>query len=91
VIILYKNNFWEWDWKSLPADGKYYFNVLLFVIPFFKDCGIEQYWDLEQISEPRPQVTLFYHEEKETEAKARIINKAVIEVRPNEISWYKGE
>lgn len=98
---MYLGGFFDMPDKSYPADARYYFNVLLYDIavrpgdislPQLQD--MDEVWYLQNITEPRPTAVHIWVDHNKWRDNDPIydmeeIPHSVIEVRPNEITWYR--
>ena len=81
-------NFLDIPVGDLPANGTYYFNVLLINIPVV-DLEYEEYWNIEKVCGPRPMAYHLFRVGEEEEIMIELEPDAVIEVRENKINWYR--
>ena len=79
-------NFWDIDPMWLPADAQYFFGVIVVAIGG-PACEYESYWDLSELTSPRPVAYHFYYNETEEREVAR----AVVELWNGIVSWYYDE
>ena len=80
------------DKTSLPANGQYYFNVLVGCISIKEGYKVEWYgdypevWDLSAINNP---VSIALHFFPDTEFKKEYYSHCVVEVSELGVAWYK--
>ena len=91
-------SFFDYDPMSCPRDGQYYFNILVTNIginPLMEngplDQGIVDFWDIQNINEPRPSITHVYIDdtlEEDIDLDITRVPHCVVEVSASfGISW----
>lgn len=101
-------SFFDWEPNSLPAQAQYFFNIVVVIILADNETmdeligkGIQTYWNIENITEPRPYVIgLVRLTDEEIAAEGEefgeelqyimeIHSHCVVEVDPQlGVSWY---